>query len=147
MIRILRWNWFDFEDGENTKSEKDAVKIYLRSDSDCNNTEDDEAGVGYAEKILQSAQKIKKRKVEISKYRSTSHVVCTSNTCERLFSAAKLIISVLRKSMHPSTLNMLLFLKANRQLWPDASIFQIILDEYGDVDVSDDGSEDEVDFY
>ena len=44
---------------------------------------------------------------------------------------------------------MLLSLNANRQLWPDASIFQIILDEYGNVDVSDDGSEDEdeVDFY
>ena len=107
-----------------TRSEKDAVRIYLRSDSDyCNNTEDDEAEVGYAEKILQSAQNLKKRKVEISKYRCTSHVVCTSNTCERLFSAAKLIISVLRKRMHPTTLNMLLFLKANLQLWPDASIF------------------------
>ena len=127
-----------------TRSEKDAVRIYLRSDSDyCNNTEDDEAEVGYAEKILQSAQKLKKRKVEISKYRCTSHVVCTSNTCERLFSAAKLIISVLRKRMHPTTLNMLLFLKANRQLWPDASIFQSILNEYGDDDVTDDGSEDE----
>ena len=45
--------------------------------------------------------------------------------------------------MHPTTLNMLLFLKANRQLWPDASIFQLILDEYGDDDVTDDGSEDE----
>ena len=43
-----------------TRSEKDAVRIYLRSDSDyCNNTEDDEAEVGYAEKILQSAQKLK----------------------------------------------------------------------------------------
>ena len=63
-----------------TRSEKDAVRIYLRSDSDyCNNTEDDEAEVGYAEKILQSAQKFKKWKVEISKYRCTSHVECTTN--------------------------------------------------------------------
>ena len=46
--------------------------------------------------------------------------------------------------MHPTTLNMLLFLKANRQLWPDASIFQSILNEYGDDDdITDDGSEDE----
>ena len=48
------------EEFDLTRSEKDAVRIYLHSDSDCNNTEDDEAGVGYAEKILQSAQKIKK---------------------------------------------------------------------------------------
>ena len=49
---------------ELTRSEIDAVRIYLRSDSDyCNNTEDNEAEVGYAEKILQSAQKLKKRKV------------------------------------------------------------------------------------
>ena len=44
--------------------------------------------------------------------------------------------------MHPTTLNMLLFMKANRQLWPDASIFQSIMNKYGDDDVTDDGSED-----
>ncbi len=30
--------------------------------------------------------------------------------------------------MSPDTLNMLLILKANKQLWPDAKIIQIILD-------------------
>ena len=40
------------------------------------------------------------------------------------------------------TLNMMLFLKANRHLWPDACIFQFILKEYGD-DVTDVGSDNE----
>ena len=31
----------------------------------------------------------------------------------------------------------------NRQLWPDAFICQLILNEYSDVDVTDDGSENE----
>jgi len=63
MIRILRWNWLDFENGENTKSEKDAVKIYLRSDSGCNNTEDDKADVGYAEiKFFSQLKKLRNEK-------------------------------------------------------------------------------------
>lgn len=66
-----------------TRSGKDAVRIYLRTDSECNSTDDDEAEVGYAEKFLQWAKKIKKWKIEISKYRCTSLVVCTSNTLER----------------------------------------------------------------
>ena len=44
--------------------------------------------------------------------------------------------------MHPQTLNMLLFLKANRHLWHHASILQEILDEEPEVD---EGNEDEGD--
>ena len=38
-------------------------------------------------------------------------------------------MSELRKSVDPSTLNMLLMLKANKKLWPDASIIQKILND------------------
>ena len=71
------------------------------SDSDCNNTEDDEADVGQANKNLQSAQKIKKR-TDPRVINGCLALVCTSNTWERLFSTAKHIISVLRKSIHPT---------------------------------------------
>jgi len=59
----LSWRYIKFENGiaklqageelDLTRSEKDAVRIYLRSDSECNSTDDDEAEVGYAEKFLQ----------------------------------------------------------------------------------------------
>ena len=64
-------------------------------------------------------------------------MVCSSNTCERLFSSAKLNLSDLRKSMAPSTLNMVLILKANRRLWPIPNIIQEILDELS-TDMCDD---------
>ena len=48
----------------------------------------------------------------------------------------------LRKRMSPATLNMRLFLKANRQLWQDARIIQEILDELTEQEPSDDEQED-----
>ncbi len=53
----------------------------------------------------------------------------TSNIVERLFSNAKLIMTALRKKMDPDTLNMILFLKANRELWPNAAIIQMIIND------------------
>ena len=114
----------------------------MRDDAD-NDAAADEADVGYAEKLMQSARQQKRRRVENSKYKSTAHVVSTSNIVERLFSHAKLILSSLRRSMHPKTLNMLLFLKANRHLWPDAMIIQLILDDEGD-EIEDSEEEDDM---
>ena len=41
----------------------------------------------------------------------------TSNICERLFSKAKLTVGLLRTSLSPFMLEMLLFLRLNRDLW------------------------------
>ena len=49
---------------------------------------------------------------------------------ERLFSAAKLIFSSLRKRMDPDTLDMLLFLKANRFLWMDKCVIDDIIADW-----------------
>ena len=68
---------------------------------DYNITKDNEADVDYATKNLQSAQKIKKR-TDPRVINGCLVLVCTSNTWERLFSTAKHIISVLRKSIHPT---------------------------------------------
>ena len=89
---------------------------------------------GYAERILDEARRDKRRKVgfsKFSKYRSTAHVLPTSNLCERLFSLAKLILTDLRQNMNPSTLNDILFLKSNRRLW-NANLIQEIWNEHGD---------------
>lgn len=112
-----------------TNPEKDAVKIFMIATDEPIGTPGTigmGTTVGFAENLLLNAQQNKRQKVSI--YRSTRHCTCTSNVCERLFSLAKLLLSPLRKSMSPDTLNMLLVLKANKQLWTDARIIQIILD-------------------
>ena len=60
-------------------------------------------------------------------------------------------MSALRKKMDPDSLNMLLFLKANRFLWRDARTIQEMLNQPDD-DISDDGNidgddDDEGDYY
>ncbi len=46
-----------------------------------------------------------------------------------MFGNTKLIMTALRKKMDPDTLNMILFLKANRELWSIAAIIQKIFND------------------
>ena len=64
----------------------------------------------------QALSRIKRRKVA-TKYVSLKHIPPTSNIVERLFSAARLILTDYRKSMDPYTFECLLFLKVNRKKW------------------------------
>lgn len=57
-----------------------------------------------------------------SKYRPCLHVKPTSNSCERLFSAAKLVITDHRSRMLPCQLEIVLYLKKNESLWDVADI-------------------------
>ena len=47
--------------------------------------------------------------------------------CERLFSAARLILNHLRCNMDPASCELLLFLKFNRQFWDNPRIFDEVL--------------------
>ena len=99
-----------------------------------------EGTLSFFEKSQKESQSMKRSRVEKSKYRSTEHVSSTSNVCERLFSVAKLVMSDLRKQMDPDTLNMILFLKANKELlWADKTIIDeiIIIDEFAASDEPD----------
>ena len=84
-------------------------------------TEEDEAEVdnaqlGYAQRNLrQDADRLQK-KLKRSEYRSVVHVTNNSNTAERLFSGAKLMMTVNRKCMDPSTLEMVTILDKNSDL-------------------------------
>ena len=111
-----------------------ARSIFLLPNAGADIGDDDEANdeAGYAERILDEAHKEKRRKVDSSKCRSTIHVLPQSNLCERLFSLAKLILTDLRQSMNPSTLNDILFLKSNRHLWNANLLIQEIWNEHGD---------------
>jgi hypothetical protein len=93
--------------------------------------------LSFFEKSQKESQSVKRSRVEKSKYRSTEHVSSTSNVCERLFSVAKLVMSDLRKQMDPDTLNMILFLKANKQLWADKTIIDEIIADFAASDEPD----------
>ena len=88
--------------------------------------------LSFFERAHKESQDRKRARVEKSNYRSTEHVSATSNICERLFSLAKLIMTHLRKHMDPVTLNMILFLKANKQLWAEKNIIDEIIADFGD---------------
>ena len=61
-----------------------------------------------------------------TKYRGTAHISSTTNVVERLFSRAKLAMTDLRKSMTPGHLELLMFLRMNRNLLNDALVEQAI---------------------
>ncbi len=71
-------------------------------------TMDNEAN-SFAEQVL------KKRRTE--HYQDLSFIPPTSNLAERFFSAASFVMSDSRKSTLPKNLEMILFLKCNRELW------------------------------
>eukprot|EP01040_Poterioochromonas_malhamensis_P017462 gene17462-20072_t len=51
---------------------------------------------------------------------------CTSNVCERLFSRARLVLHYLRKRMTPASIEILLYLFVNRDLWDVNTIHEIL---------------------
>jgi len=75
-------------------------------------------------------EETKRRRIGSDKYRSTNHILPTSNSCERLFSAARLIMSYLRSNMDCDSCGMLLFLKSNRRFWEGPKLIdEIMLEE------------------
>jgi hypothetical protein len=94
--------------------------------------------LSFADTLLRNGQDKKRRRLAASKYRSTEHVTATSNICERLFSAARLILNHLRSHMDPNSCELLLFLKVNKEFWASPRIIDQILKERGDTVEADD---------
>ena len=110
------------------------MSIFLLS----NETSDDEKEVGndYEDDELPSfinegrrreAQERAFKKMKSSKYRSTLHVSPTSCICEQTNSQAKFIMTDLRKHMDQSSLELLLLLKLNANMWDVNTIHEILL--------------------
>jgi hypothetical protein len=79
--------------------------------------------------ILQHYQWIRQAELQIkskSPYREVKHLIPASVICESLFSDARHIMTDFRRSMDPSTLEMLLILKYNKDLWDARTVDQII---------------------
>ena len=89
----------------------------------------------YASSIRNAVRAEKRLRSESSEYRKTLYVSTTSNICERLNRNAKLVMNYLRRHMDPDTLQLILFLKYNREFWEAASVIDDIL---ADASLSDD---------
>ena len=63
-----------------------------------------------------------------TKYVDTRFVSGTSKVCEQLFSKAKHVMTPTRRRMDPLTLEAILLLKINSNLWA-AELIELILDE------------------
>jgi hypothetical protein len=72
------------------------------------------------------ALKKKKKRVQME-YIDMSFIPPTSNIVERLFSAARLVLTDYRKSMSPYTFECVMFLKINRKLWDSSLICSIVV--------------------
>ena len=87
--------------GEPTTRKKAAVAIFKISTAAA--AEPASPEVSFFQRAQKQGEEKKRRRIEKSINRSTEHGSATSNICERLFSAAKLIMTDLRKNMDPDT--------------------------------------------
>lgn len=111
-----------------TPLEKRSVKIFRICANEEIEGQANEEEVGFADEALHEAESRKKARLSKSEYRSTEHCHSTTDCVERLFSRCKLNMTSLRKKMDPDSLEMLVFLRANKTLWPDARSMQAVFD-------------------
>lgn len=69
-------------------------------------------------------------------YRSTLHISPTSNIVERLFSRCGIIMRPHRRLMDPSTLEMLVMLRFNRDLWNERDVDLVIARSSGTLNIT-----------
>ena len=100
--------------------------------------DDDESG--WAERVLS-----KKRRIEgpPSQYMPTSWIPNGTCEVERLFSKCKHIFSQFRKAMTPATMEILLYLKVNRQHWDQDMVATIVQGNNDDDLLNDDDDDDD----
>jgi hypothetical protein len=100
-----------------SRNEKNAVKAFKKVDAAAAAADDDQEEVlGFADQLLAN------KRQRVSAYECTDHVLAEANCCERTFSRARLYMSHLRAHMDPTSLEELLFLYFNKDLWENASI-------------------------
>jgi hypothetical protein len=76
--------------------------------------------------IFQAAREKLKTTSEESHYIQTDFVDITSDTCERLFSRARLVFHYLRRSMTPASVELVLYLWTNFDLWDVYTVNSIL---------------------
>ena len=102
-----------------TMGEKRKVSCFLIDEEDEDETDGEERREpSFLDETLDdaAAESCKRRKKK-NPYRSMDHISPTSNIVERLFSRCGIIMRPHRRLMDPSTLEMLVMLRFNKDLW------------------------------
>ena len=96
-------------------AETKALAPFLLSTPPPQEKEDE---VDFASEVLRRAKKPRRTDRSTAAYTPLLKVIPpTSNHCERLFSQCKYVLSPHRASLMPATFEMIIFLKANRDMW------------------------------
>jgi hypothetical protein len=83
----------------------------------------EEEPADFATTVLRRAKKPRRSERSITEYVGLLQTIPpTSNHCERFFSRCKYVLTPHRSSMAPANFEMLMFLKANRDLWGAATL-------------------------
>ncbi|ETN21756.1 hypothetical protein PPTG_01863 [Phytophthora nicotianae INRA-310] len=86
--------------------------------------------VDFASIVLRQAKKRRRSEHVVTKYDPILHEVPpTSNACERLFSGCKLVLTSLRASTLPANFEVMMYLRANMELWNSATLLGCIEDD------------------
>jgi len=81
--------------------------------------------------VLDDTESLIGERLAARECKPVKHIIRVNNICERLFSRCKLIMTDNRKHMDPSTLETLIMLYMNKDLWDERDV-QWILDHYDD---------------
>ena len=109
-----------------TRDEKIAVAIYAigTSEVEARSDSSDDEEISFIEQGKNEYES--KRPKQQPPYKPTHHISPTSNIVERLFSRCGLIMRSHRRLMDPSTLEMLVMLRFNRDLWDERDVDTVI---------------------
>ena len=106
-----------------TDDEKEALRVFLIEDID---RDVEERELSFVESVLLEVEAQQKKRAKILKYRTTSHVTPVSSICVQTNSIPKHIMNDCRKQMDPSSLEMLMILKLNPDLWGKKTVNAVI---------------------
>lgn len=87
--------------------------------------EETDENLSYEDELLRDVERSKQAGAT-NEYRSTYHVSPTSNIVERLFSVAGIIMRPHRRQMDPWSLELLIMLRANKDMWNYGTLQKII---------------------
>ena len=111
---------------------KTVISDLEKIDADPVIIENNNEQLSYAELALRDARE---QPQTTSNYIDLNFLPTTSNLVERLFSAAKFILTDCRKSMYPVHFEASLFLKVNRELWSVETLNCILQTVDEDMDI------------
>ncbi|KAL0221884.1 hypothetical protein RCL1_001738 [Eukaryota sp. TZLM3-RCL] len=115
-------------EGRLSKEEAEAVKLFKKppSQAGCKRRSNS------LKEKLQSVTAMTEPTANSSQYIDLNFIPCTSNSVERLFSRAKILLGTFRHRLLPSSLEQQLFLLSNRNLW-DVDLIEKILKDTPDI--------------